>query len=138
VLECAEPGTTNLAVAARLGISNLTVGKWRRSFAQQGLEGLGDAPRSGVPRSILDEHIERVITTTLQSTPRNATHWSTRFLAIGLGMSQTGFAEYGAPLRWRPTAARRSSSPGIRTLSTRFATLSGCTLTRQTMHSCYV
>jgi len=60
VLECAKPGTTNLAVAACLGISNLTVGKWRRRFAQQGIEGLGDAPRPGVPRSILDEHIERL------------------------------------------------------------------------------
>jgi len=89
VLECAEPGATNLAVAARLGISNLTVGKWRRRFAEHGLEGLGDAPRPGVPRRILDEHIERVITTTLESTPRNATHWSTRLLARELGMSQT-------------------------------------------------
>jgi len=89
VLECAEPGTTNLAVAAHLGISNLTVGKWRRRFAEHGLEGLDDAPRPGVPRRILDEHIERVITTTLESTPRNATHWSTRLLARELGMSQT-------------------------------------------------
>ena len=74
MLACAEPGTTNLAIAARLGISNLTVGKWRRRFAAQGLEGLADAPRPGVPRRILDEHIERVITTTLESTPRNASY----------------------------------------------------------------
>ena len=44
VLGCSEPGATNLAVAARLGISNLTVGKWRRRFAQQGIESLSDAP----------------------------------------------------------------------------------------------
>ena len=88
VLACAEPGTTHLAVAARLGISNLTVGKWRRRFAEQGIEGLADAPRPRVSRRILDEHIERVITTTLESTPRNATHWSTRLLARQLGMSQ--------------------------------------------------
>ena len=73
VLGCSEPGTTNLAVAARLGISNLTVGKWRR-FAQQGIKGLSDAPHPGVPRSILDEHIEGVITTTLESTPHSVTH----------------------------------------------------------------
>ena len=88
VLGCAEPGTTNLAVAARLGISNLTVGKWRRRFGEQGIESLSDAPRPGVPRRILDEQIERVITTTLESTPRSATHWSTRLLATELGMSR--------------------------------------------------
>ena len=92
VLACAEPGATNLAVAARLGISNLTVGKWQRRFAQRGLKGLTDAPRSGVPRSMLDEHIERVITTMLESTPRNATHWSTRLLARELSMSQTAIS----------------------------------------------
>jgi transposase len=75
-----------------LGISNLTVGKWRRRFAEQGTEGLADAPRPGVPRRILDEQIERVITTTLESTPRNATHWSTRLLARELGMSQTAIS----------------------------------------------
>lgn len=92
VLACAEPGATNLAVAARLGISNLTVGKWQRRFAQQSLKGLTDAPRSGVPRSMLDEHIERVITTMLESTPRNATHWSTRLLAREPSMSQTAIS----------------------------------------------
>lgn len=92
VLTCAEPGTTNLAIAARLDISNLTVGKWRRRFAEQGLEGLADAPRPGVPRRILDEQIERVITTTLESMPRSATHWSTRLLARELGMSQTAIS----------------------------------------------
>lgn len=92
VLECAEPGKTNLAIADRLRVSNLTVGKWRRRFAEHGIEGLTDAPRSGVPRSILDEQIEQVITTTLESTPRNATHWSTRLLAAELGMSQTAIS----------------------------------------------
>lgn len=92
VLACAEPKRTNLAVAERLGISNLTVGKWRRRFAEQGIEGLADAPRPGVPRSISDEQIEQVITTTLESTPRGATHWSTRLLAAELGMSQTAIS----------------------------------------------
>lgn len=78
VMACAEPGIHNLAVAARLGISNLTVGKWRRRFAQQGIEGLSDALCPGVPRRILDELIERVITTTLESVSQGATHWITR------------------------------------------------------------
>ncbi|WP_183168304.1 IS630 family transposase [Azomonas macrocytogenes] len=89
VLACAEPGATNLAVAAKLGVSNLTVGKWRRRFADQGVAGLVDAPRPGAPRTLLDEQIERVVSTTLETLPKGATHWSTRRLAAELGMSQT-------------------------------------------------
>jgi transposase len=89
VLACAEPGATNTAVAARLGLSLMTVSKWRARFARLGLAGLGDAPRSGAPRSILDEHVATVVTTTLETTPPNATHWSSRALAARLGMSQT-------------------------------------------------
>ena len=99
VRACAEPGTTNLAVAVGLGFSNLTLGKWRRRFAQHGLKGLPDAARSGVPRSILDEHIERVITPTLESSPRSATHWSTRLLAKELGMNQSAISRI-----WRAVA----------------------------------
>ncbi|WP_368355624.1 MULTISPECIES: helix-turn-helix domain-containing protein [Comamonadaceae] len=36
VLACAEPSTTNRAVAAALGVSPLTVAKWRRRFAEDG------------------------------------------------------------------------------------------------------
>ena len=89
VLACAEPRATNTAVAARLGLSLMTVSKWRSRFARLGLAGLGDAPRSGAPRSILDEHVAAVVTTTLEATPANATHWSSRALAARLGMSQT-------------------------------------------------
>lgn len=92
VLACAEPGATNLAVAARLGVSNLTVSKWRRRFAESGVQGLGDAPRPGAPRSILDEQVQRVITTTLETLPKDATHWSTRRLAAELGMSQSAIS----------------------------------------------
>lgn len=89
ILACAESGVSNLTIAKQLHISNLTVGKWRRRFAEHGIEGLADAPRSGAPRSMSDEQVERVVVTTLQTTPKNATHWSTRQLAAQLGMSQT-------------------------------------------------
>ena len=92
VLACAEPGATNTAVAAQLGLSLMTVSKWRRRFARLGPSGLNDAPRSGAPRSILDEQVEAVITTTLECAPDNATHWSSRALAARLGMSQTAIS----------------------------------------------
>ena len=66
-----------------------TVIKWRSRFVARRLEGLVDEPRPGAPRKLTDEHIERVIVTTLETTPPDATHWSTRSLARALGMNQT-------------------------------------------------
>ena len=40
---------TNLHIARDLGCKNTTVGLWRRRFAERGLDGLLDAPRSGRP-----------------------------------------------------------------------------------------
>jgi transposase len=56
------------------------------------LEGLADEPRPGAPRQITDEQVERVIVTTLEQAPKDATHWSTRSLARALGMSQTSIS----------------------------------------------
>ena len=89
VLAAAEPGTTNTAIAERLRITTMTVAKWRGRFAAHGVDGLADAPRPGATRTITDVHVERVITTTLETTPPTATHWSTRGLARALGMSQS-------------------------------------------------
>lgn len=88
VLACAE-GRPNTAVAAALRVSPPTVGKWRRRFLAQRLDGLLDEPRPGAPRQITDAAVERVVTQTLESTPRDATHWSTRSLARVCGLSQS-------------------------------------------------
>jgi transposase len=89
VLAAAEPGTTNTAIAQRFGVTMMTVTKWRTRFAARGLVGLHDDPRPGAKRTITDAHVEAVLTTTLESTPADATHWSTRRLARQLGMSQS-------------------------------------------------
>jgi transposase len=86
ILGCAE-GEQNKAVAARLGISKNTVGKWRGRFAEHRLEGLRDDPRSGTPRTLEDEQIEAVIVRTLESLPPDATHWSSRAMAKASGVS---------------------------------------------------
>jgi transposase len=91
-LAAAAPGTTNTALAERLQTTTMTVAKWRRRFAAHGVEGLSDEPRPGAVRTITDEHIEQVITTTLETTPPAATHWSTRRLARQLGMSQSAIS----------------------------------------------
>ena len=88
VLACAD-GTPNYQVAERLGVNQATVRKWRTRFVARRLEGLADDPRPGAPRTIGDDDVERVIVKTLEETPANATHWSTRSLARATGMSQS-------------------------------------------------
>src|ERR671924_1465339 len=75
VLACAT-GATNKDVAAELGVSLPTVGKWRSRFVARRLEGLVDEPRPGAPRTITDEQVEAVVVATLEETPTDATHWS--------------------------------------------------------------
>jgi len=86
VLTCAEGGQNN-EVAAKLGVVEATVGKWRRRFVAQRLEGLRDEPRAGAPRTIDDARIEAVVVNTLESLPKDATHWSSRGMAKESGLS---------------------------------------------------
>ena len=88
ILACAE-GRRNIEVAAELGVSNQTVGKWRARFGARGLDGLCDEPRSGRPRTVTDDHVEQVLTMTLETTPDDATHGSTRGLAQRTGLSHS-------------------------------------------------
>ena len=87
VLDCAT-GLSNTAVAAKRGVTIQTVGKWRQRFLDGRLRALGDAPRSGQPRKLTDAKVEAVITRTLESCPKNATHWSTRTMAEASGLNQ--------------------------------------------------
>jgi transposase len=91
VLRCAT-GETATAIAREMRITKQTVGKWRARFIARRLDGLLDEPRPGVTRTITDAHVEHVLTTTLESTPRDATHWSTRSVATHCGMSQSAVA----------------------------------------------
>src|ERR687892_370151 len=89
VLACAE-GVPNSAVAERFGVTNATVGKWRQRFVTLRIAGLHDELRPGKPRSIDDERIADLLTTTLHQKPRDgATHWSVRGLAAETGISKT-------------------------------------------------
>ncbi|WP_040732618.1 IS630 family transposase [Nocardia tenerifensis] len=88
VLACAEP-SPNTEVAARLGVSAPTVGKWRSRFIASRLAGLADEQRPGRPSSILLDQVEEVLTDTLASSPVNATHWSRASMAAHSGLSKS-------------------------------------------------
>ena len=78
---------TNAEIAALEGVSRPTVTKWRNRFAERRLQGLVDEPRPGRPRTISDEQVEQVVIATLESTPPDATHWSTRSMARETGIA---------------------------------------------------
>src|SRR3954470_831201 len=87
ILACAD-GAPNTEVATALGVHLSTVGKWRR-FLQLRLDALTDEQRPGRPPSITLEQVEDVVVTTLEQTPRNATHWSRASMAKKSGLSKS-------------------------------------------------
>ena len=87
ILACAA-GKSNSAVAAELNVCRPMVGKWRRRFAELRLDGLLDAPHPGGPRKVTDDGVEEIIVRTLETTPKGATHWSTRTMAGAAGVSR--------------------------------------------------
>jgi hypothetical protein len=74
--------------ADELDVSHFTVSKRPRRFALYGVRSLGDAPRSGVPRTHGDDKIAEIIKLTTATTPPDAsTHWSTNTMAVATGVS---------------------------------------------------
>jgi transposase len=89
ILRCAEPGSVSKEVAAALGCSETTVGKWRRRFLRERLDGLVDEDRPGRPSSVSLDQVEDVIVATLESKPADATHWSQSSMAKRTGLSRS-------------------------------------------------
>jgi transposase len=104
ILAVAE-GSTNSAVADQLQVNRVTVGKWRQRFAADRLEGLVDAPRPGAARTIGDDVVEAVVVETLESAPKDATHWSTRTLAQRHGISRQTVSEIWRAFGLKPWRA---------------------------------
>lgn len=88
VLACGR-GLSNTQVANDLKVTKPTVGKWRKRFLENRLDGLMDEPRPGAPRKISDAKVEDVVARTLEAKPKTATHWSTRGMAKATGLSQS-------------------------------------------------
>lgn len=84
----ASEGLQHKEVAARLGCDYRTVGRWRQRFLQLGVAGLlQDAPRRSGRRRMTKAMIQEVVRVTIEETPPDATHWSTRTMAKRFGTS---------------------------------------------------
>ena len=88
VLLAAE-GLKNTEIAERVEVQRNMAAKWRARFAEHRLDGLTDDPRPGRPRTVTDDKVEEVIVKTLETTPKDATHWSTRSMAKEVGLTQS-------------------------------------------------
>lgn len=80
VLMAAE-GLSNKAIADKLGLSQQSVCLWRRRYLQDGIQGLHDELKAGRPRSISDEKVALLVRKTLQTVPKDGTHWTIRSIA---------------------------------------------------------
>lgn len=88
ILKAAE-GIQNIHIAEQLSTTRETVGKWRKRFVEQGIEGLYDEVRPGRPRSVEDERLAALIRRTLNTKPKDGTHWSCRTMAEEIGLSKS-------------------------------------------------
>lgn len=84
----AHEGIGNRQIARQLNTSRPTVLLWRERFAASGVAGLEhEPPRKPSAQRLDEELIKKIVDTTLQTTPADATHWSTRSLGRHLGVS---------------------------------------------------
>jgi putative transposase len=89
VILMASEGMKSIDIAEKIGLSRVSVGKWRTRFAEGGLNGLYEELRPGRPRQIEEERIAALITKTLRSTPRGQTQWSCRTMSESVGLSKS-------------------------------------------------
>ena len=116
VLACAEGAKTHTEIAQALGCNRVTVSKWRHRFAAERLDGLVDAPRPGAERTVGDDVVEAVVVDTLETAPKDATHWSTRGLAAKHGISHQTVAEIWRAFGlkpWRQDSFKVSPDPHL-------------------------
>ena len=83
-------GESEAAVASALQINRKTVRLWRERFAAEGLKSLWEiAPGRGRKATYSPDRIKAVLDATLQSKPKDQTHWSCRLMAASQGLSKS-------------------------------------------------
>ena len=78
---------SGVEIARLTGYTVVQVSRLRRRFAETGMAGLQDQPRSGRPPTVTARKTARIVALTLKPPPPGVTHWSTRDLAETGGVS---------------------------------------------------
>ena len=87
VVLLAADGLSNRAIAEELGLSQQSVCLWRKRYVEGGVEGLHDEMKPGRPRSVSDEQVATLVRKTLNTKPKDSTHWSVRSMAKATQLS---------------------------------------------------
>jgi len=77
----AAEGLPSSTIAAKLGLSQQSVCLWRRRYLERGIQGLHDELKAGRPRSVSDEMVAMLVRKTLQTKPKDGTHWTIRTIS---------------------------------------------------------
>jgi len=86
----ATKGMSNNAIADKLKTSRPTVIQWRSRFKEKGPNGIAeDEPHGPSPQALAPQKVKAIVEATLQTTPKNATHWSTRTMAQAQGVGKS-------------------------------------------------
>lgn len=115
VVLLAADGVGTTEIVRRVGLSKPAVIGWKRRFAAEGIAGLGDRPKSGRP-PVIDP--VQIVLATLEPPPENlgVTHWSSRLLALHLGVSDftvsTTWKKWGLQ-PWRVQTFKFSTDPEL-------------------------
>jgi hypothetical protein len=104
LLLLAAEGISNTAIAEQLAITRPTVIAWRQRYTREGLAGLADRPRPGRAQTVRRDRRAEILATTLTPPPQGlgVTHWSSRLLAAGLGISHSTIARVWAEHNVKP------------------------------------
>lgn len=80
-------GDSYATIAARFGVTDAFIARWKQRVVAGGVAALGDRPRSGRPDR-LDPRVEaKILAKTQERPPAPLTHWTTRRLAKLVGVS---------------------------------------------------
>ncbi|MBD0327773.1 MAG: IS630 family transposase [Pyrinomonadaceae bacterium] len=85
IILLAADGLSAREIARRLSTRLARVSKWRQRFSRDRLAGLGDAPRSGKPKTYDEGAEKRVLGLLDTDPPEGYSQWNGRLLAAALG-----------------------------------------------------